>query len=359
MRLILLFLLGVTFCASAQTLDDGPYVFYKGDSIEVLSVNDGVLRRSAFLPTPDYRLELPVNFREHTEWNFTVNLQDSLRVEPSEFPQPEKMLVLSDVEGEFEAFRKLMIANDVMNEQYQWTFGKGHLVICGDLFDRGEQVTEFLWLLYKLEPEARKAGGYVHVILGNHDIMNLGGDVRYVQPKYMESADRMGTEYIYLYRDHSELGRWLRTKNIVEKIGRGLYLHAGISPQVLRLGLTASKINALVRPYYDKSQTRIVYQDTTLAALFDGNTSPFWYRGYFATTPQTERLVDETCKFFDVGLIAVGHTIVYDNISFYFGRKVLGLDVDQHDGDHQAVLWENDAWYKVNDRGEKTAVPGK
>ena len=83
------------------------------------------------------------------------------------------MFVLSDIEGEFAAFKSLMQGNGIMDQNYKWTFGDGHLVICGDLFDRGNRVTEYLWLLYKLEDEAKAQGGYVHVILGNHDIMNL------------------------------------------------------------------------------------------------------------------------------------------------------------------------------------------
>ena len=63
-----------------------------------------------------------------------------------------------------------------MDSACHWTFGKGHLVICGDLFDRGNDVTAELWLLYKLEEEAKEKGGYVHTILGNHEIMNLSGD---------------------------------------------------------------------------------------------------------------------------------------------------------------------------------------
>ena len=61
------------------------------------------------------------------------------------------MLALSDIEGEFENFRALLIAGHMMDSLYHWTFGKGHLVICGDLFDRGRDVVAELWLLYKLE----------------------------------------------------------------------------------------------------------------------------------------------------------------------------------------------------------------
>ncbi len=60
------------------------------------------------------------------------------------------MLAFSGIEGEFENFRGLLIAARVMDTLYNWTFGKTHLAICGDLFDRGRDVTAELWLQYKL-----------------------------------------------------------------------------------------------------------------------------------------------------------------------------------------------------------------
>jgi len=60
----------------------------------------------------------------------------------------DTILFLSDVEGEFELLRHMLIANKVMDERYNWIFGTGELVINGDLFDRGMAVTQQLWLLY-------------------------------------------------------------------------------------------------------------------------------------------------------------------------------------------------------------------
>ncbi len=63
------------------------------------------------------------------------------------------------------------------------------------MFDRGEQVTECLWLIYSLEEKAKAVGGYVHFVLGNHEIMNLQGDFRYVQEKYKITAQVMARPY--------------------------------------------------------------------------------------------------------------------------------------------------------------------
>ena len=79
-------------------------------------------------------------------------------------------------------------------------------VICGDLFDRGTEVPATMWLLYKLEEEAKLKGGYVHTILGNHDIMNLAGNFKYVDQKYFLNAEKLNLSYADLY---SEKQNWV------------------------------------------------------------------------------------------------------------------------------------------------------
>jgi hypothetical protein len=105
-----------------------------------------------------------------------------------------------------------------------------------------------LFIVWK--KKAKAAGGYVHFILGNHEIMNLRADLRYVQQKYKDNAILLNEKYESLYDVNTELGRWLRTKNIVEKIGGILYMHGGISGEVNRMNLSVSVIDQLARPYY-------------------------------------------------------------------------------------------------------------
>ena len=297
-----------------------------------------------------------VTFSKHPDWNFEVSMKAKLEIEPCVTKMPEKLFLISDVEGEFEGFRSLLISNKVMDENYNWTFGKGHMVICGDLFDRGNEVPECLWLIYKLEQEAKAKGGYLHTLLGNHDIMNLSGDLRYVQPKYIEEAKAAGIDYMSLYSKDTELGKWLRTKNIIEKIGDNLCMHAGVAPQINKLKMRLQDINTKCRPFYDKAAKMEKNVDPSVADFFAGSTSLFWYRGYFAEPKATEAEVDETLSLYGVKRIVVGHTIVPGNVGFYYNGKVLGLDVNQHAGNHQAALMEKGKWFKVDDKGTRTEL---
>lgn len=341
-----------------DTAQDGPYVVYRNQQVEVhrIVVEDGVQKAKVqtFPEKDKARVSVEVEFSDHPAWNFSVKLQPQLRNEPAEFKQPDKILALSDIEGEFKALRDLLLANKVMDEQYKWTFGNGHLVICGDLFDRGKEVPAVIWLLYKLEQEAKLKGGYLHTILGNHDIMNLSGDLRYVKEKYFDNARLMGFDYMDLYAENTELGRWLRSKNLVEKIGDNLCLHAGISPGVNDLQMGLQQINDKCRPFYDKAKEKKSFADPAVFKFFDGTrTSLFWYRGYFSEPKISKKEIDQTLQLYHVERIIVGHTIVKSNVGFYYNGKVLGIDVNQHEGDHEGALYENKKWYKVNTTGGK------
>ncbi|MDR6782901.1 hypothetical protein ABIE26_000611 [Pedobacter africanus] len=341
----------------AGNKNDGPYVLYRGGAMVISRIEPGK-DKGAQAVTERYPLKgkdkvpVVVRFSDHPGWDFTVKLQTTLVNEPSEFRQPDKLLALSDIEGEFEALRKLLLANRVMDEHYNWTFGKGHLVICGDLFDRGLDVPATIWLLYKLEQDAKTKGGYLHTILGNHDIMNLSGDVRYVKEKYFSNAKLMGYDYMELYGPDTELGRWLRSKNLVEKIGDNLCLHAGVAPEINKLNMSLKQINESCRPYYDKAKKPDLFADKTIWKFFDGTKSSlFWYRGYFHEPKATEQEVDETLSLYKVKRIIVGHTITDTNVGFYYNGKVLGIDVNQHKGHHEGALYNQGKWYKVGVTG--------
>ncbi len=343
------------------SFNDGPYVFYRKDSIIIKSLirlNGQVsVDRKSYHISEKASVTLPIVFSENKIYNFSVKLKPAIVNEPCEFTKPDKIIALSDVEGEFEGFVELMIANKVINSNYEWTFGKGHLIICGDLFDRGYFVTETLWLLYKLEQGAVANGGYVHTILGNHDIMNMSNDVRYVQPKYFANAALLGNAYIDLYSENTELGRWLRSKNIIEKVGDFLCLHGGIAPELNKLSMSLQEINDNCRPYYSKSDDSYVQNDRKLNLFFSGETSPFWYRGYFTKPLAPQRQIDATLAKFGVTTILVGHTMTRNNIARYYRDKLIGLDVDQHNYRYEGAIWENDRWNLINVTGRKLLMP--
>ena len=74
------------------------------------------------------------------------------------------MLILSDIEGNFGAFRKLLQANHVIDDNFNLKFEKNDLVLIGDFVDRGTMVTGVLWLIYSLKEKAKAVGGGMYII---------------------------------------------------------------------------------------------------------------------------------------------------------------------------------------------------
>jgi hypothetical protein len=333
---------------------DGPYVRYQTDKIFVKYIL--LTNGTTVVKTDTVQLQQKDNLvlnvmTDQAGKLFQVKLMKEFQNENSETPKVNKMVVLSDIEGNFTAFRKLLQASKVIDEDLNWTFGDGHLVLIGDFFDRGLHVTEVLWLIYNLEQKAKAAGGYVHFVLGNHEIMNLSGDLRYLNPKYNANSALLNQRYVSLYDENSELGRWLRTKNVVEKIGDILFLHGGISPTVNRFKIPIAEINKLARPYYGDSTFK--YDDPRSDSIYNDN-GPFWYRGYYQRVPpDVTNQIDATLSQFNINHIITGHTIVADTISVWYNGRLLDTDVHHAASKSEALLIENDKFYRVNQNGDK------
>lgn len=346
--------------AQDRTYSDGPYFLYTSDSLLEKRI---VLVNTAYLESKrEYELtEKPVFAVYCGRDSFFVRLKDKVnQIEPCIYPRQNKLYVLSDLEGNFKRFVSLLTSGGVINAKLQWIFGDGHLVLNGDFFDRGKNVTELLWLIYSLEDQAKAAGGYVHFILGNHEIMNLYGDLRYLHPKYRHSQKVLQTEYKTMYGVDSELGRWLRSKNIIEKVGDLLFVHAGISPQVNVDSRTIEEINKVCRPYYSTPLDPQNFMGTGVWHFFDGmgsSPSPFWYRGYYLKNGSPMSQVDSTLTKFKVSHIVTGHTIVADTVSLHYGGKVINTDTRGNKSTGaEGLLIENGSFYRIDEEGDKVLL---
>jgi len=270
--------------------------------------------------------------------SFSFTLKSRIVNEPDNYPLPSKMLIISDIEGNFEGFESILKGAGVIDSGFKWIFGSGHLVLNGDFFDRGLNVTECLWLIYKLETEAEIAGGKVHFILGNHEVMNLRGDHRYVRKKYFANADSLGLDYKLWYSADSELGRWLRSKNCIEKIGDYLFVHGGISPQLHGANMNISEINDHLRNIIDKPYDA---GSSYLDSLVLRKHGPLWYRGMAESelSPDTLRNI---LTAFEAEKVIIGHTI-FDNISYLYDENIIAIDLDHSANSAKGFM--NALWY--------------
>ncbi|MEN0006305.1 MAG: metallophosphoesterase, partial [Bacteroidota bacterium] len=250
---------------------DGPYLI--GDTLYLVQENSTISKKVF----RDSIVQVPI--KSAPSKGFQVPLRAAYPRSAATYSLPTQLIAISDIEGNFKAFSSFLQVHGVINDRYEWTYGKGHLVLNGDFVDRGEQVLPVLWLIYKLEEEAMAQGGKVHFIMGNHELMNIRGDFRYAKGKYRKIAQEIRPSeerkesYRVLFSESSELGRWLRSKNAMTKIGDYLFVHAGLSPKLLNTELDINDINRII----NKNLENRVLEDT-LVRLLIGPESPLWYR---------------------------------------------------------------------------------
>ncbi|MCU0976807.1 MAG: metallophosphoesterase [Steroidobacteraceae bacterium] len=192
-----------------------------------------------------------------------------------------RIVAVSDLHGAHRAFVETLQSAGVLDAAERWAGGRTHLVVLGDVVDRGDDSRASLDLLMALEGQAAAAGGRVHVVLGNHDVMNLTGDLRYVtkgefaafaseetaeqrDAAYEKLAARVASRNLALTRTEFDsrfppgffvhraafsgsgrYGRWLSGKPLALRINDTLFIHAGLSEALPDPGLAA--INGALR----------------------------------------------------------------------------------------------------------------
>lgn len=320
---------------SSEGYFDGPYILYEGDVAKVVRVapgEGGAVATTERIPVAELRNSQIEVFPDDPGPDgerlkpFKVELFDYQATEQWDFEQPDKIFAISDIECSFTNTEAILRAGGVIDEDYNWIYGTNHLVVNGDMFSRGHDMMALLWLLYKLDYQAREAGGMVHIIIGNHEAMNLRADVRYVRPRYLEFVTAVGIPYIRLFDQNTELGRWLRTKPTIIRIGRNLVVHGGISPQFLELGLSPVEVNKIVQRDLGKQTADL---DPVSREVF-GSLGPHWYRGMVHTTEDRHPVFAEDMppllEHYDVDRFIVGHC-KGENVFKLRDSKVVVIDV--------------------------------
>lgn len=189
---------------------------------------------------------------------------------------PSRIVAIADVHGAYQQLVTLLQRAGLIDARLRWTGGSATLVQTGDVIDRGARSRECLDLLMTLERQAPKKGGAVVPLLGNHEVMNIMGELRYVTPdiyrtfatgsseRRRQQAYREYLKFLAAHAGHGhaavapvadperatwmeehppgfvehrdafgpegKYGRWLRVHHAVVQIGDGAFLHGGLSP---------------------------------------------------------------------------------------------------------------------------------
>ena len=200
-------------------------------------------------------------------------------------PDSGRVVAIGDIHGAGDRLYAILQETGLIDGEHGWSGGTATLVQTGDVTDRGPRVREIMDLLMRLEDEAPDDGGEVRVLLGNHEAMNMMGDVRDVTPaifaafasedaerrredawrQYDRHASRRRSapsgperldpmsrgewmrahppgfvEYMEAMGPDGRYGRWLRDKPVATVAADTLFVHGGLSPR-----LEAESVEAL------------------------------------------------------------------------------------------------------------------
>ena len=320
--LILCFALQLFSFAHTKTevVNDGPYLFYKSNSIEQVDI----IKNQKVTSTYQGSYIIPNSFQ----------IDESNRYE-----NVSKIVAISDVHGKFDLFKTLLINNKVIDQQLNWSFDDGHLVITGDIFDRGDTVTEALWLIFNLEQQAAKAGGKIHYLLGNHEYMVLRDDQRYLHPKYLHTVSHFNHDLRAQYSENSVLGRWLRSKPTIIIINGFMFLHGGIHQDFLDLALSIEQANDEFRKTIGKSKDEL--KKNQIWRTLHSSNGPIWYRGFFRDETLTQKDINAILNALNVKRIIVGHTSM-PTIESHHQGKIIAIDSSIKRGETGELLFWQD-----------------
>jgi hypothetical protein len=297
-----------------------------------------------------------------------------------------RIVAVGDVHGGFDQFVTVLRQAGVIDQRNRWIGGRTQLVQTGDVLDRGADSRKALDLLMALEGPAERAGGRLHALLGNHEVMNVIGDLRYVSegeyaafrtpssealrdaafglladPARKDDAAYRAAwnagrplgwvEHRQAFGPEGRYGRWLRRRDAIARVGGLVFVHGGLSPSMARV--TILEINERIR--------RELAQPAPLEDGFsvDGD-GPLWYRG-LAQAPEAALAahVDRLLELLDARHIVIGHTILAPAIIPRFNGKVIAIDVGLspvYGGPPACLLVENGRLYALH-RGQRVALP--
>lgn len=291
-----------------------------------------------------------------------VKLRPKPNRNKSIFKNVDSIFVVGDIHGRYNKLINLLEKSQIIDSDLNWIAGHANLVFLGDIFDRGDDVTKALWFIYALEEKAKQKGGRVHLVLGNHEIMVMTKDLRYLSRKEASIPIAYKTTYDYLFHpSKSLLGAWLSANPSVLKIDKAIFAHGGIVDlNTNSIDIYNQKVHTYINDPifleimkdYPDSLAYNAQKWHQIKYFFYAETNPFWYRGYVYTdTLQTQ--LNLMLNKYNSKIHVVGHTPQSEISQKYKGKFIT---TDLKDGTTQLLLLVRKknkySKYKIDSSGE-------
>jgi hypothetical protein len=245
---------------------------------------------------------------------------------------------VGDLHGDLWAARAALRLCGAIDESDSWIAGSAQVVQVGDQLDRGPDELAVMTLLSRLQAEAAAAGGALHVLIGNHEVMNANGDLRYVTPSgfaqyasYAPGDADPAAGRRAAWAPGGPAAKAIADHPVILKLGDTVFVHAGLTAAHAKLGIDV--INSASRRFFNG--------EAPLPAILDGEDSPVWTRhlGYDPTVAACADLRNALAVL-GARRLVVGHTVQELGISSACNGQVWRVDagISQHYGGHVSAL---------------------
>lgn len=243
-----------------------------------------------------------------------------------------RVVAVGDLHGDLTATREILRLTGLIDEADRWRGGTDRLVQLGDILDRGDEEREIIALLERIAREAQAAGGAVHVLNGNHELMQAGKRYLYVTPDgfrdFAEFDDGDPSLAIFpperrgrfaAFRPGGPYARKLADHPVVLHLEDTIYVHGGLLPKHLDVGIDT--INARARAF-------MLGEDDAFWGWLADWDSPVMSRHY-ADRPSAGDcyLLDQTLTRTGARRMVVGHTPQARGVTSYCDDRVWAVDV--------------------------------
>lgn len=253
---------------------------------------------------------------------------------PTRFPPAGRIVAIGDLHGDMDATRSALLLAGAIDDQDRWAGGKLVLVQTGDQLDRGGDEQEILELFTRLAEEAKNAGGAVHVLNGNHELMNASLDLRYITDEgfrdfedavTFDESDSLIASYpperrarVAAFRPGGPYAMVLARRNTIAIIGDNLFVHGGLLPEHVDYGV--ERMNAEIRAFLRDEIPRPEWSF--------GSNSPVWARHFSDGVDREESaMLADVLDRLGVKRIIVGHTVQEGGIASFCDGRVWCIDV--------------------------------
>jgi len=269
---------------------------------------------------------------------------------PCEWTNIERVVAVGDIHGDYQQFVRCLTAASLIDGSNNWVGGKAHLVQTGDRFGRGKESKKVLDLIMSLEPQAEKAGGGVHPLIGNHEVFILTHHWSYM-PEADVAAYGGPDELAKSVSATGRYGKWMRSHNAIIRINDSLFCHAG---------LTSGEAGKSLRAINDEVRRSLAGDKPDTAGT---ELSVFWTRS-LATDPEesVKAALGPILDGLGAKRIVVGHTVSKGGIRSRAGGMVIMIDVGMSavfGGPAMCLAIENGRFFTVCGSDKKAFDPAK